>query len=152
MWAIHTLMIIGFYSQGTRPWGQEEGVRRICSCRAAAPGAGRCVCATPGEGCGCSGQRWEAAGGFAQTRSGRSFHKTPEERERTTDMPSYIIKKIPERVYCADNCQKMTSIPQICQNIWKKLIEILQPNFSSLHNIWLLAKFLLTLLFPVWSL
>lgn len=62
-----------------------EGFRRICSCRAAAPGAGRCVCASPGEGCGCSGPRWEAAGGFAQTRSGQSFRKTPEDRA-TADM------------------------------------------------------------------
>lgn len=61
------------------------GFRCICSCRAAAPGAGRCVCATPGGGCGCSGRRWEAAGGFARTRSGQSSHKTPEERA-TTDM------------------------------------------------------------------
>lgn len=64
--------------------GQEEdGFRCICSCRAAAPGAGRCVCATRGEGCGCSELRWEAAGGSARTRSGQSFHKTPEERATT---------------------------------------------------------------------
>lgn len=69
------------WSFGTRPRGQqEERFRRICSCRAAAPGAERCVCASRGEGCGCTAPRWGAAGGSGPTRSGQSSHKTPEER------------------------------------------------------------------------
>lgn len=51
----------------------------IYSCRAATPGAEQFACATLGEGCGCSAPQLEAAGGSALTRSGPSFHKTPEE-------------------------------------------------------------------------
>lgn len=62
-------------------WGV-GGFTCICSCRAAAPGAERCVCAIPEGGCECSEQRWAAAEGSAQTRTGQSSHKTPEERQK----------------------------------------------------------------------
>lgn len=91
-----TLMIIGFYRTGTRPRGQrEDRFRRICSCRAGAPGAEQCVCAIQGGGCGCSAPRWVAAEGFAQTRSGQSFRKTPEEGA-TTYRRDYILTLIPK--------------------------------------------------------
>lgn len=68
----------------TWPRGQwEDWFTCICSCRAAAQGAERCVCATRGGGYGCSVPRWVAAGGSAQMKSGQSFHRRPEEtRER----------------------------------------------------------------------
>lgn len=80
----HTLWhrgVMNRFSLGKRPQGQqEERFRCICSCRAAAPGAERCVCAIRGGGCECSGPRWAAAGGSARRRSGQSFHRTPGER------------------------------------------------------------------------
>lgn len=66
--------------------GCEEGrvwreIRSISSCRSAAPGAGRCGCASPEGGCGCNGPRWAAAEGSGPKTSGRNFHKTPEEEQ-----------------------------------------------------------------------
>ncbi len=82
----HTQTLMMGLQVWTKFWdkalGQREGrFTCICSCRAAAPGAEQCVCAIREGGCGCNAPRWAAAGGSAQTRSGQSFHKTPEDRE-----------------------------------------------------------------------
>lgn len=91
-----TLMIIRFYRMGTRPRGRrEDRLRCICSCRAGAPGAEQCVCAIRGGGCGCSAPQSAAAGGSAQTRSGQSSRKTPEE-EATKYRRDYKLTLMPK--------------------------------------------------------
>lgn len=109
-----TLMIIRFYRMGTRPQGQrEDRFRYICSCRAEAPGAEQCVCATQGGGCGCSVPQWVAAGGSAQTRNGQSSRKTPEK----------ITK------YRRD--YKLTLMPKIQPNILFYILLLLVASSSS---------------------
>ncbi len=52
--------------------------RCICSCTWAAPGVGRCVCASPEEGSADTAPRWADAAGSGPRRIGPCFHKTPD--------------------------------------------------------------------------